>query len=65
MCIKYAYVAFIREQFGIRTIKNKIQFICGLFNESLRQTVLHSGVQIFQKIPKPLQNSRRQKVTMK
>jgi len=35
--VKGAYVGFIREQFGIRTIKNINHFICGLFHESLRQ----------------------------
>jgi len=49
MFINYAYVGFLREQLGIGTIKNVNQFICGLFNESLLQTVLCSGLQILQK----------------
>ena len=49
MFINYAYAGFLREQLGIGTIKNINQFICGLFNESLPQTVLRSGVRILQK----------------
>ena len=45
----YACVGFIRERLGICTIKNTNQSICGLFNESLLQTVQRSDVQIFQK----------------